>query len=143
MELGVELGGAQHLVVLSPIRGSRKELPNLVGHIAPPLSSPEAAGEAYASLFGSGYRFKVRVRAGEGDQVALRAAPLLREWHRRDEQRCELPDSAEARVRFSHPVDGVGCERRLADLSAEGFAFVPEPGDEEVLGPACRSSPYR
>jgi hypothetical protein len=134
-ELQLEADGTYYCLRLTPVRGDRHRLPELEGRLDPLLPGAEAIMEAHATLFGSGYRILVRLRREQADRVRVCAAPVLREWHRRDEERCSLEPADQARLRFRHPVDGREVERTLRDLSPDGVGFALAAGDEDLLWP--------
>jgi hypothetical protein len=114
---------------LTPVRGSRDALPEMRGRMEreAPLTGPV---QLECVLFGSGYRLYARVRRREGTTLWLAPAPVVREWHRREEERVALAPEVGARVRFRHPLDGAPREHVVLDLSPQGFSFAREPEDD-------------
>ncbi len=121
-------GHAAAAARLEPVKASRDALPpmrcTLLGE------APLLAGtvQIEAALYGSGYRFYARVKGKVGHMVTLSPAPVVREWHRRAEERLILRD-LEASIAFSHPITGQRQRRRLEDASVVGVGFRTEPAD--------------
>ncbi|MBI5478243.1 MAG: hypothetical protein HY906_05265 [Deltaproteobacteria bacterium] len=118
---------------LAPVRGSRDALPEIrcTMETEAPVTGPV---QVECALYGSGYRFYARVRRRDGCTLFLRPAPVVREWHRREEERLTLPAAAGGKVTFHHPIDGRPHERPLVDVSVQGFGFARE-AEEDALWP--------
>jgi hypothetical protein len=116
---------------LEPVKGSRDSLPDLRCTLD---GNPALAGavQVECTLYGSGYRFFARVRGHDHSVVILRPAPIVREWHRRDEERLILPADVEGWVEYEHPLLDGRQRRRLIDLSVHGFACAREPDDHTL-----------
>jgi hypothetical protein len=67
----------------------------------------------------------------QGSRLRLLPAPVLRERHRRVDERVAIA-SAEARLVFAHPLGGPARVRRVVDVGAGGCGFLPEPRDVDV-----------
>jgi hypothetical protein len=121
-------GGEAVAARLEPVKGSRDALPpmrcTLLGD-APLLAG---AVQVESALYGSGYRVYARVRGKVGPVVMLSPAPVVREWHRRAEERLVLRD-VDATIAFSHPLTGQRQQRRLEDASVIGVGFRTEEAD--------------
>lgn len=116
---------------LVPVKGNRDKLPELRCLVAADVPLAGAV-QLECTLYGSGYRFFARVRRYEQGLLVLQPAPVVREWHRRDEERFTLPDGIEGWVDFEHPLLGLRQRRRLVDISVHGFGCVREPDDETL-----------
>jgi hypothetical protein len=97
--------------------------------------APDLAGavQLECALYGSGYRFYARLTGKVGHMLMLNPAPVVREWHRRDEERLVLAPGA-ARFEFTHPVTGARAVRAVEDASVHGIGFRRQP-DDELLWP--------
>jgi len=116
---------------LQPIKGNRDALPDLRCALD---GNPAVAGtvQLECTLYGSGYRFFARVQGHDRHLLVLRPAPVVREWHRRDEERFVLPPDVEGWVDYEHPLLGVRQRHQLIDLSVHGFASTHDAGDHTL-----------
>jgi hypothetical protein len=117
-----------------PVKGTRDALPSmrctLVGDDAPAL---HGALQLECALYGSGYRFYARLAGKVGPVLMLHPAPVLREWHRRDEERLVLAPG-DARFEFVHPVTGAAAARDVEDATVGGVG-LRRRDDDELLWP--------
>ncbi len=119
---------------LEPLKGSRQQLPVLRCQLLAPGPEVSGAVRVECTLYGSGYRFFARVTAASGSRLELEPAPVLFEWHRREEERLAIPPELSASVRFRHPLSGAAEERRLLDLSVTGFGCEVLEGESLWAG---------
>ena len=119
---------------LLPVRGLRSALPEM--QCQAELDSRITAGTVVVEcvLYASGYRFYARIGAQDGNKLTLLPAPVLREWHRREERTHPARLGASATMSFRHPLGRHRQTRRLLDLSAHGLSVIGNPA-EEVLWP--------
>jgi hypothetical protein len=119
---------------LEPVKGPRDALP--------PMRCTLLDGDAHdlagalqleCALYGSGYRFYARLSGKVGPVLMLHPAPVVREWHRRDEERLGLPAGA-ARFEFVHPVTGARAARGVEDVAVGGVGLSRHE-DDELLWP--------
>jgi hypothetical protein len=119
---------------LEPVRGARDGVPpmrcTLDGDDAPDLVG---AVQLECTLYGSGYRFYARLTGKVGHVLMLNPAPVIREWHRRDEERLVLARGA-ASFEFTHPITGARATRAVEDASVLGVGFTRH-ADDEILWP--------
>lgn len=120
--------------VLEPIKGPRDSVPQLRCRIVGDVPAFAGSVQLECALYGSGYRLFGRVRGQVGHVLMLAPAPVIREWHRRQEERLVLPSELATTFTFRHPVEGIRHERRVADVSVGGIGVRPDAGDE-VLWP--------
>jgi hypothetical protein len=126
-------GGEVVRCQLSPVRGSRDALPQ-IRCIMQRDADVVGPVQVECTLYGSGYRFYARIVGREGRTLLLRPAPIVREWHRREEERVALLPEAGGRVTFRHAVDGRRHVLSLIDVSVQGFG-LPRPPDDDTLWP--------
>jgi len=113
---------------LEPVKGSRDALPPMRCTLAGEAPLLSGAVQIESALYGSGYRFYARVRGKVDNHVMLSPAPVVREWHRRAEERLVMRD-LDARVAFTHPITGERHEHALADVSVIGVGFHTDEAD--------------
>jgi hypothetical protein len=129
LRVGAETARCQ----LAPVRGSRDALPEIRCVLERDLHVVGTV-QAESALYGSGYRFFARALRCEGRTLFLAPAPVVREWHRREEERLTLPAEAGGKVTFRHPIDGRHHDRPLVDVSVQGFGFERR-AEEDALWP--------
>ena len=103
--------------------GGRDTLPELACRVQKSPTVTVGTVQVECALFGSGYRFFAKVQRREGHTLHLLAAPVIRESHRREEERVVFAPSVTASVRFRHPLEPEVEEHPLTDMSATGFGF--------------------
>lgn len=115
---------------LDPVKGARDTLPTM-RCVMSSDDAPAVAGaiQVECALYGSGYRFYARISGKVGRVLMLQPAPVIREWHRRDEERLLLKPG-EARIEFEHPVSGERAVREVEDASVHGVGFRAATADE-------------
>jgi hypothetical protein len=116
---------------LEPIKASRDGLPPMRCTLFE--DEPLLAGtvQVESALYGSGYRFFARVKGKLGPVLMLSPAPVVREWHRREEERLQLPEG-DATLAFTHPITQQRCHRSVADLSVVGVGFCASDEDHAL-----------
>lgn len=113
---------------LEPVKGSREAMPPMRCTLLGEAPLFAGAVQVESALYGSGYRFYARVRGKVGPVVMLSPAPVVREWHRRAEERLVLR-GLDASVAFRHPITGARHHRALDDASVVGVGFRTEEAD--------------
>lgn len=103
---------------LQHVKGSRSELPTLLCRLNA-AAAISGAVSLECTLYGSGYRCFCRVVGTDGTLLKLEPAPVVFEWHRREEERFAVPTDIEATVTFTHPLGGTRT-RKVLDLSVTG-----------------------
>jgi hypothetical protein len=117
---------------LEPIKGARDTLPAMRCTLERADAAPAVgAVQLECALYGSGYRFYARLTGMVGHVLMLHPAPVVREWHRRDEERLVLAEGA-ATFEFVHPVTRAKSRRAVEDASAHGVGFRREPDDDTI-----------
>lgn len=116
---------------LAAVRGNRDELPEMRCTLTREVRVVGPV-QAECTLYGSGYRFYCRVNGSDGRTLHLAPAPVVREWHRRQEERVVLPAGVSGKVSFRHPLDGGRYERPLVDVSVRGFGFDGQAGQDAL-----------
>jgi hypothetical protein len=126
----VRSGSAAWRGQLEPVRGSRDGLPLLRCRIAGEMPALAGAVQIECALYGSGYRLFARVRGQVGHVLMLAPAPVLREWHRRDEERVVLGAGETATLGFVHPITRHRHRRPIEDISVNGVGLRGEREDD-------------
>ncbi|MFT3836825.1 MAG: methyltransferase domain-containing protein [Myxococcaceae bacterium] len=127
----LKAGTRVYSATLQHVKGPRHDLPTLLCR----LDSAAAISGAVSlecTLYGSGYRCFCRVSGTEGTLLKLEPAPVVFEWHRRDEERFAIPAGLEGTLTFTHPMGGTRV-RKLLDVSVTGCSA--ERFDDEQLWP--------
>jgi|GEM_PF-1863443 len=127
LEYEVSLRCGQERLSGRLLRGSgpRDGIPQLACRVLQTPRVTVGTVQVECALFGSGYRFFAQVRQRDAHTLHLTAAPVIRESHRREEERAVFSPSVNVTVSFRHPLEPEPREHRLSDLSATGFGFQP------------------
>jgi hypothetical protein len=119
---------------LTASRSPRSGIPDLRCILREPLPANAGTVQVECALFGSGYRFFARVLRRDLHGVQLLPAPIIRETHRREEERFVFPASSGATVRFRHPLEAASRVYQLSDLSSSGFSlYLRSDPDRSIL----------